>query len=118
MGILLIAVLLIFPPHGGKRRQMIRPEWLGQQITIEINEAGREMADNAVYGKVIAADMRADHQGTITVKSLHTGVIYTFSVGWYTSYHPRRYPSIGELVKVYYHNDEGAMKATQVKIGR
>jgi len=116
MGILFIAVLLIFPPHGGKRRQMIRSEWLGQQITIEINEAGREMADNAVYGKVIAVQLRANRRGTIAIRSLHTGKEYRFSVGWRTSYHPGRYPAIGELVKVYYLADKGLMEATQVKI--
>jgi len=38
-------------------------------------------------------------------------------VGWRTSYHPRRYPAIGEQVKVYYLFDKGLMEATQVVIG-
>ena len=74
------------------------------------------MTSNAVYGEVIASHIRATRVGIITVKSLHTGAVYTLSVGWYTSYHPRRHPAIGERVKAYYRYDEDLMKATQVII--
>jgi len=117
VGILIfIALLLVFFPAGGKRRQAAKPELLGEEIFIEKSKAGREMASNAVYGKVIAVNMRDDRRGTITVMSLHTGKVYTFTVGWRTSYHPRRYPSVGERIKVYYLSDKGLMEATQVKI--
>ena len=118
MGILIIAVHLMSSPHKRQERQVGRPERLSQEITIERHQANRETAPNAVFGKVLTADIGENRQGTIMVKSLHTGEIYTFSVGWQTSYHPRRYPSIGERVKIYYRYEEDVMKATQVTIGR
>ncbi|OGP52830.1 MAG: hypothetical protein A2Y65_07920 [Deltaproteobacteria bacterium RBG_13_52_11] len=114
--LILIALLQTLLPIGGKRKQVAKPEQLGQEIIIERSKVGREIASNAVYGNVIAAHMRENRRGTITVQSLHTGTIYTLSVGWRTSYHPRRYPSIGERVKVYYLYDKGLMEATQVTI--
>lgn len=118
MGLLIVAVHLMFSPHRGQERQVGRAERLGQEITIERRLANRETAPNAVFGRVMTADIGENCEGTITVKSLHTGRIHTFSVGWQTSYHPRRYPSIGERVKVYFLTEEDAMKATQVTIGR
>jgi len=107
-----IALILAVLPHGGTRKRALKPERFGAEITIERSKVGAEVAPNAVYGEVIAA-----HVGTtITVRSLHTGTVYTFSVGRYTSYHPRRYPAIGERVKAYYRSDDDLMKVTQVII--
>jgi hypothetical protein len=110
----LIALLLVIIPTEVKRKQVER---LDQEIFIERSKGSREIASNAVYGKVIAIKLRANRRGRIAIRSLHTGKEYTFSVGWRTSYHPPRYPAIGELVKVYYLADKGLMEATQVKIG-
>jgi hypothetical protein len=118
MGLLIIAAHLMFPPHQRQERQVGRAERIGQEITIERRLASRETAPNAVFGKVMIADIGENGEGTITVKSLHTDRIHTFSVGRQTSYHPRRYPSIGERVKVYFLAEEDVMKATQVTIGR
>lgn len=114
--LIFIALLLAVLPDGRKQKQALRPERFGEEITIERGKAGGEIASNAVYGEVIASHIRATRAGTITVKSLHTGTVYTFSAGWHTSYHPRRYPAIGERVKVYHLRDEGLRKATQVII--
>jgi hypothetical protein len=111
--VILIALLMAIIPTTGKRKQVKR---LDPEIRIERSKEGREVASNAVLGKVIAVQLRANRRGTIAVRSLHTGKGYTFSVGWRTSYHPRRYPAIGEQVKVYYLFDKGLMEATQVKI--
>ena len=112
----LVALVLIVLPRGEQGRQALGPKGYDAQITIERKRCGSETASNAVYGEVIASYIRATRQGTITVRSLHTGAVYTFSVGWHTSYRPRRRPAIGERVKVYYHYDENLMKATQVII--
>jgi hypothetical protein len=117
-GICLIVFLLTILPGGGKRMQKARPERLGLEISVEKGKASKEIAPNAVYGKVMAAHIRESRRGTITVTSLHTGAVYTFSVGWHTSYHPRRYPSIGEMVKVYYRPGDDVLQATQVLIGQ
>jgi len=116
VGILIIALLLAVLPKGEKRKQQITSARIGQEISIERGKAGGEIASNAVYGEVIASHIRATRAGTITIKSLHTGTVYSFSVGWHTSYHPRRYPAIGERVKVYHLRDEDLRKATQVII--
>jgi hypothetical protein len=113
--VILIALLLVMIPTKEKRKQVKR---LDQEILIERSKESREIASNAVLGKVIAAQLRANRRGTIAVRSLHTGKEYTFSVGWRTSYHPPRYPAIGEQVKVYYLFDKGLLEATQVKIGQ
>jgi hypothetical protein len=112
--LLLIALLMAVIPTKEERKQIGQ---LDQEIFIERSKEGREIASNAVLGKVMAVHMRANRRGTIAVRSLHTGKEYSFSVGWRTSYHPRRYPAIGEQVKVYYLLDKGLLEATQVKIG-
>ena len=114
--IILIAFLLIIIPGGGKREAGTRLERSGEEISIERGKTSREIASNAVYGKVMATHIRATRRGTITVQSLYTGKVYTFYMGWHTSYHPQRYPSIGERVKVYHLYNKGLMKATQVTI--
>jgi hypothetical protein len=111
---ILIALLLVIIPTKEKRRQGL---WLDQRISIERSKESREIASHAVLGKVIALRLRPSRRGTIAISSLHTGKEYAFSVGWRTSYHPRRYPAIGEQVKVYYLYDKGLLEATQVVIG-
>ncbi len=110
----LAALLIVILSLGEKRKEVSR---LDQEIRIERSWGGREIASNAVLGRVIALRLRANRRGTMAVRSLHTGKEYTFSVGWRTSYHPRRYPAIGEQVNVYYLFDKGLMEATQVVIG-
>jgi hypothetical protein len=110
----LVAFLIVILSLGEKRKEVSR---LDQEIRIERSWDGREIASNAVLGMVIAVRLRANRRGTMAVRSLNTGKEYTFSVGWRTSYHPRRYPAIGEQVKVYYLFDKGLVEATQVVIG-
>jgi len=112
----LIALVLTVLPGAEEGRQAPGPECYDAQITIKRKRCGGETASNAVYGEVIASHIRATRRGIITVRSLHTGAVYTFFVGWNTSYHPRRHPIVGELVKAYYRYDEDLMKATQVII--
>ena len=114
--LIIIAFVLVIIPGGSKREAWTKLGRSGEEISIERGKTRREIASNAVYGKVMATHIRGTRRGTITVKSLHTGKVYTFYVGWHTSYHPQRYPSIGERVKVYHLNDETFMKATQVTI--
>lgn len=116
IGLSILLALLIAIFSIGEKRKEVR--WTDQKIRIERNKEGREIASNAVLGKVIAVELRAKRRGTMAVRSLHTGKEYTFSLGWRTSYHPRRYPAIGEQVKVYYLFDKGLMEATQVNIGQ
>ena len=111
---ILIALLIAILSTSEKRKEVSR---LDQEIRIERSKDGREIASNAVLGRVIALRLRPNRRGTMAVRSLHTGKEYTFSVGWRTSYHPRRYPLIGEQVKVYYLFDKGLLEATQVVIG-
>jgi hypothetical protein len=113
--LILIALLLVIILTKEKRTQVKR---LDQEILIERSREGREIASHAVLGKVIAVRLRANRRGTMAIRSLHTGKEYTFSVGWRTSYHPRRYPAVGEQVQVYYLFDKGLLEATQVKIGQ
>lgn len=96
--ILIIALLLKTHPAGVKKK------------------AGKEIGRNAVYGKVIGVNVGSTPRGTIRVKSLNTGKVYTFYLGWRTKYYPSRYPYVGEKVKVYYVYDRGYLKATRVKI--
>jgi hypothetical protein len=112
--IILIALLIVIIPTNVARRQVTG---LDREIRIERSTGSREIASNAVLGRVIAVELRANRRGQIAIRSLNTGKEYTFSVGWRTSYHPRRYPAIGEQVKVSYLADKGFMEATQVKIG-
>ena len=114
--LIIIAFVLIILPGGDKRGVRIKLGQSGEEISIERGKTSREIASHAVYGRVMAINIRMSRRGTITVKSLHTGKVYTFYVGWHTRYHPQRYPSIGERVTVYHLNDEVSMKATQVII--
>ena len=111
---ILVALLIAILSVGEKRKEVRR---LDQEIRIERSKDGREIASNAVLGRVIALRLRANRRGAMAVGSFHTGKEYTFFVGWRTSYHPRRYPAIGEQVKVYYLLDKGLREATQVVIG-
>jgi hypothetical protein len=74
-----------------------------------------EISRNAVYGKVISVNVGPVRKA-IRVKSLTTGRVYTFYVGWRTKFSPDRWPSAGERVKVYYVYDKGYLKATRVRI--
>ena len=112
--LIFIALVLAILPKGGNREAEARFDQSGEEINIERANTRREIASNAVYGEVMATHIRANRSGTITVQSLHTGKVYTFHVGWHTSYHPQRYSSIGERVRIYHLNDEAPMKATQV----
>jgi hypothetical protein len=116
---ILIALVLAMLPGGGKREEGSRLERPSEEINIERGKSSREIATNAVYGKVMATHLRATRGGTMTVRSLHTGRVYAFSVGWHTSYHPQRHPSIGEMITVHYLTEGGdLMKATQVKMNQ
>jgi hypothetical protein len=75
-----------------------------------------ELGPNTVQGKVLSIQTHFARSGTIEVKSDHTGKIYTFYVGSRTAYYPRRYPGIGETIRVQYINDRGYLKATRVEI--
>ena len=114
----LLCVILLFFVLPGRRSRAADPKLLGYQIAIEKITAGKEISSNAVFGRLIGSHREETGEGTITVKSLNTGELYTFAIGGYTSYHPRRYPALDEEVKVYYHDDKGIIKATQVQIGR
>ena len=76
----------------------------------------KEIGPNEVKGKVVSIETSAFRRGTIGVKSNQTGEHYTFYVGSRTEYYPRRYPSVGETVRVFYVNDRGYLKATRVEI--
>jgi hypothetical protein len=80
-------------------------------MTEQLRRNGEEIGPNAIYGKVVSIQ-----RGVITIQSLHTGKVYTVYVGRRTYYYPRRYPSVGEKIKVVYIYDRGYMKATQVQI--
>jgi hypothetical protein len=111
--ILIIFFIVIFSMQE-KRKELSR---LDQEIRVERSKEGREIASNAVLGRIIAFRLRTNRRGTMAVRSLQTGKEFTFFIGWRTSYHPRRYPTIGEQVKVYYLLDKNLMEATQVVIG-
>jgi hypothetical protein len=83
--------------------------------SISIATAG-ELGPSTVQGKVLSIQGHGFGRGTIEVKSDHTGKVYTFYVGKRTAYYPRRYPGIGERVRVHYVNDQGYLKATRVEI--
>lgn len=74
-----------------------------------------EISRNAVYGKVTSINVGPVRKA-IRVKSLTTGKVYTFYVGWRTKFSPDRWPSPGERVKVYYVYDKGYLKATRVRL--
>ena len=75
--------------------------------------AGGEIGRNVVYGKVVSVNVGPVRK-EIRVKSLNTGKVYTFYVGWRTKFYPDRWPSPGERVKIYYLYDRGYLKATRV----
>jgi len=75
-----------------------------------------EIGPNQVQGKVLTIQTNAFRRGTLEVKSDLSGKIYTFYLGSRTTYYPRRYPGIGERVRVRYVNDQGYLKATRVEI--
>jgi hypothetical protein len=116
--LVLLCLVLFFFVLPKKIFRAADPKVVGYQIAIEKMTAGQEIAANAVFGRVIGSHRQETGEGTMTVKSSNTGEIYTFNIGGYTSYHPRRYPALDEQVKVYYFDDKGVVKATQVQIGR
>jgi hypothetical protein len=108
----IIALLLIIFPGGGKRQVVPRPTNLGAELTARQPSRGRtEIAQKAIYGKVVSLQ-----RGSITIQSIPEGKTYTVYVGRRTIYEPRRYPTIGEKVKVLCIDDRGYLKATQVEI--
>jgi hypothetical protein len=76
----------------------------------------KEIGPNEVKGKVVSIETNVFRKGVIVVKSDQTGQNYTFYVGNRTEYYPRRYPYVGETVRIHYINDRGYLKATQVEI--
>ena len=115
-----LVFLLFFLPHprGAKKEFVRRPANLGGELTGEgpdtssqFGRKGVEIGPNAVYGQITLI-----RRGVMTVKSLNTGKEYTIYVGHRTNYTPRRYPVVGEKVKVVYIDDQGQLKATQVEI--
>jgi hypothetical protein len=77
----------------------------------------KEIGPNRVQGKVISIETHPfGRRGIIVVKSDQTGESYTFLVGVNTGYVPRRYPAVGETVKVSYIDDRGQLKASMVEI--
>jgi zinc-ribbon domain len=108
----LIVLLVIIFPRGGNRKSVPRPTNLGAELTARQLSKGRaEIATKAIYGKVISLQ-----RGSLIIQSIPEGKTYTVYVGRRTNYEPRRYPAIGEKVKVLYIDDRGSMKATQVEI--
>ena len=82
------------------------------------SSGGREVASNAVEGKVADVIIGAFGRGTIRVQSFNTGKVYTFATGVHTYYNIRgRYPYVGETVRVNYVNDRGVLKATYIGVG-
>jgi hypothetical protein len=110
--IIIIALLLIILPAGKKRKPVPRPTNLGAKLTPgQLSKRTEEVGANVIYGQVISLQ-----RGSITIQSLTDGKAYTLYVGRRTNYSPRRYPSVGEKVKVLYIDDRGYMKATQVQM--
>ena len=114
----LLVFLLFLLPDRSKKEFVRRPANLGGELTGEKQDAaaqygrkGVELGPNAVYGQITLI-----RRGVITVKSLNTGKEYTIYVGHRTNYNPRRYPVVGERVKVVYIDDQGRLKATLVEI--
>jgi hypothetical protein len=110
--IIVIALLLIILSAGKKRKSVPRPTNLGAELTPwEAHQGTAEIGTKAIYGKVLSAQ-----RGSITIQGIPEGKTYTVYVGRRTIYEPRRYPAVGERVKVLYIDDRGYMKATQVQI--
>ena len=111
-GVIIIALLLLILPGRGKRKPVPRPTNLGASLTPgQPSKSRAEIGTEAIYGKVISLQ-----RGSITIQSIPEGKAYTVYVGRRTNYEPRRYPAIGEKVKVLYIDDRGYLKATQVEI--
>jgi len=113
-----LVFLFFFLPDKTKKEFVRRPANLGGELTGEgpdtsdqFGRKGVEIGPNAVYGQITLI-----RRGVITVKSLNTGKEYTIYVGHRTNYTPRRYPVVGEKVKVVYIDDQGRLKATLVEI--
>ena len=81
-----------------------------------IAKEDKEIGPNAVQGKVLSIQTHLFGRGAIEVQSDLTEKIYLFYVGRNTVYTPRRYPAVGETIKVHYINDRGQLKATRVEI--
>jgi hypothetical protein len=110
--IIVITLFLIILPVGKKRKPVPRPTNLGAELTEgQPSEDRAEIATKAIYGKVISLQ-----RGSITIQSIPEGKTYTVYVGRRTNYSPRRYPALGEKLKVLYIDDRGYMKATEVQI--
>ncbi len=108
----IIALLWLLLPSGGKRKPVPRPTNLGAELTAgQPSEDRAEITTKAIYGKVTSLQ-----RGSITIQTIPEGKAYTVYVGRRTNYEPRRYPAIGEKVKVLYIDDRGNMKATAVQI--
>jgi len=85
--------------------------------SITVAKDDKEIGPNAVQGKVISIETHPfGRRGVIVVKSDLTQESYAFFVGIDTTYVPRRYPAVGETVKVSYINDHGELRATLVEI--
>jgi len=111
-GVIIIVLLLIILPGGERERMVPRPTNLGAELTPwEAHQGTAEIGTKAIYGKVLSAQ-----RGSITIQGIPEGKAYTVYVGRRTNYEPRRYPAVGERVKVLYIDDRGYMKATQVQI--
>jgi hypothetical protein len=110
--IIIIVLLLTFLPVRGEKQPVHKPTNLGAELTEgRVGKSAEEIGPNTVYGQVVSVQ-----RGTITIQSLNTGTVYTVYVGRRTDYYPRRYPSLGEKVKVFYILDRGCMKATRVQM--
>jgi hypothetical protein len=82
-----------------------------------IAKEDKEIGPNIVQGKVLVIQTHPfGRPGILQVKSDQTEQVYAFLVGINTDYVPRRYPAVGETVKVSYITDRGQMKATLVEI--
>jgi hypothetical protein len=107
-----IALLLVLLPSKEKRKTVPRPTNLGAELTPgQSRTTEEEIGSNTVYGEVVSMQ-----RGQITVRGLKTGKEYTVYVGRRTNYAPRRYPTVGEKIRVLFIYDRGYMKATQVEI--
>jgi hypothetical protein len=108
----ILVLLLFFLPTRAKKEAISRPANLGAELTPgQPGKSAEEIGPNAIFGKVVSATKRI-----ITMQSLNTGKEYTIYVGYRTNYIPRRYPLVGEKIKVLYIDDRGYLKATQVEI--
>ncbi len=111
-GVIIICLLLVILPGREKRKSVPRPTDLGAELIARPpSKGGAEIGVKAVYGKVIFLQ-----RGSITIQTLSDRKEYSVYVGHRTRYEPRRYPAIGDKIKVLYIEDRGQMKATQIEI--